>query len=95
MAGIPISQIERYIRALRVGEQYTDEWWVLEPSGRRRPYRPGDDLKAETMLTAFEGEVTEEALGEYWEEYWESLSPLAVRTGCRLLGGLGGMMMAG
>jgi hypothetical protein len=80
MAGIPIWQVERYVRALRVAEQYPDEWWVLDPNGRRRPYRPGDDLKPETILTAFEGEPTEESLAEYWQEYWDALSPLAVRT---------------
>jgi hypothetical protein len=80
MAGIPISQVERYVRALRVAEQYPDEWWVLDPNGRRRPYRAGDDLKPETILTAFEGEPTEESLGEYWQEYWDALSPMAVRT---------------
>jgi len=61
MAGIPITQIERYLRALRAAEQDTNTWWVLDPDGRRRTYRPVDDLKPETILSAFEGEPTRRA----------------------------------
>ncbi len=80
MNGIPIFHVERYIRALRVAEQYPEQWWVLEKDGRRRPYRLGEDLKPETILTAFEDEPTEENLGEWWDLYDASIPPLAMRT---------------
>jgi hypothetical protein len=80
MNGIPLYQLERYWRALRVAEQYTEQWWVLQADGRRRPYRPSEDLKRDTMLTAFEGEPTEEKLGEWWADYCDSIPPVAVPT---------------
>jgi hypothetical protein len=80
MSGIPIYQLERYWRALRVAQQYTEQWWARQPGGRTRPYRFGDDLRRETILTAFEGEPTEEALGEWWDDYCGSLPALAMKT---------------
>jgi hypothetical protein len=80
MKGIPIWQLERYWRALRAAQQYTDQWWVLQPDGKRRPYHLSDDLRQETILTAFEGHPTPESLGESWQNYEDSLPPLAMKT---------------
>lgn len=80
MRGIPIWQLERYWRALRTAQQYTEQWWVLQPDGRRRPYRFGNDLRRDTILTAFEGHPTRETLGDWWQDYEDSLPPLAIRT---------------